>query len=120
MRQQLKLCFKQRVHIPLKGIFYTKALCGTRSHSSKFFYQIQIQMSLRSFSRYWHVFVVCDYRRDMDWIMGLLAQLGTTCNYSIIADLHTLQTTSKRQVFSVFDCRVLATDYNTLITSVSL
>jgi hypothetical protein len=27
----------------------------------------------------------------MDWILDLLAQLGTTSNYSAIADPHTLQ-----------------------------
>jgi hypothetical protein len=30
----------------------------------------------------------------MDWILDLLTQLGTTSNYSAIANLHTLQTTT--------------------------
>jgi hypothetical protein len=38
----------------------------------------------------------CDYRRGMNSILDLLTQLGTTGNYSAIADLHTLQTTRTR------------------------
>jgi hypothetical protein len=47
------------------------------------------------------------YRRVLDHMIGfidtLFTQLGTTGNYSAIADLHTL-------VFSVFTSRILATD----------
>jgi formate dehydrogenase maturation protein FdhE len=56
----------------------------------------------------------------MDWRMELLTQLGTTSNYSAIADLHTLQISSTRQVFSFFTSRILATDFNTVIITVSL
>jgi hypothetical protein len=37
---------------------------------------------------------VCDYRRGMDWILDLLTQLGTTSNYTAIANLHTSQITT--------------------------
>jgi hypothetical protein len=38
----------------------------------------------------------CDYRRGTDWILDLLAQLGTTSNYGAIADFHALQITTTR------------------------
>jgi hypothetical protein len=55
------------------------------------------------------------YRRVLEWVIGfidtLFTQLGTTCNYSAIADLHTLQfTTAHTLGFSVFTSRILATD----------
>jgi hypothetical protein len=48
-----------------------------------------------------------------DWIYCTLyiKQLGTTCNYSTIADLHTLQLTGTHALgFSVFTSLTLATD----------
>jgi hypothetical protein len=42
---------------------------------------------------------VCDYRRSMDWwtefIIHLYSPLGTTGNYSVIADVDTLQITTR-------------------------
>jgi hypothetical protein len=38
----------------------------------------------------------CDYRRSTDWILDLLTQLGTTSNYTVIADLHNSKITSTR------------------------
>jgi hypothetical protein len=51
----------------------------------------------------------------MDWMIGfidtLYTVLGTTGNYSAIADLHTLQFTVTHALeFSVFTSRILATD----------
>jgi hypothetical protein len=53
----------------------------------------------------------------LDWMIGftdaLYTPLGTTGNYSAIADLHTLQFTVTHALgFSVFTSRILATDYN--------
>jgi hypothetical protein len=50
-----------------------------------------------------------------DWMIGfidpLYTQLGTTGNYSVIADLHTLEFTATHALeFSVFTSRILATD----------
>jgi hypothetical protein len=55
------------------------------------------------------------YRRVWGWIIGfidtLYTPLGTTGNYSAIADLHTLQFTFTNALeFSVFTSRILATD----------
>jgi hypothetical protein len=55
------------------------------------------------------------YRRVLDWMIGFIAalftQLGTTGNYSAIADLRTLQFTVTQALrFSVFTSRILATD----------
>jgi hypothetical protein len=55
------------------------------------------------------------YRRVLDWMIGfidiLFTQLGTTGNYSAIADLPTLQFTVTHALgFSVFTSRILATD----------
>jgi hypothetical protein len=52
-----------------------------------------------------------DYRRVLDWMIGfidtLYTPLGTTDNYSAIADLHTLQfTVTHALVFSVFTSRI--------------
>jgi hypothetical protein len=47
----------------------------------------------------------------------LYTPLGTTSNYSAIADFHTLQITSTHQVFSVSTSRILATDFNTVINN---
>jgi hypothetical protein len=45
------------------------------------------------------------------FIDTLFTQLGTTGNYSAIADLHTLQFTVTHALgFSVFTSRILATD----------
>jgi hypothetical protein len=51
----------------------------------------------------------------LDWMIGfvdfLYTPLGTTRNYSTIADLYTLQfTVTHTLVFSVFSSRILATD----------
>jgi hypothetical protein len=60
------------------------------------------------------MFQGCDYRWDMDWILDLLTQLGTTTNYSAIADLHTLHiiaaNTKSFPARSVFNSRFLVTD----------
>jgi hypothetical protein len=55
------------------------------------------------------------YIRVSDWMIGfienLYTQLGTTANYSAIADLHTLQSTVTHALgFSVFTSRILATN----------
>jgi hypothetical protein len=51
---------------------------------------------------------VCDYIQGIDWMIGfivtLYTELGTTDNYSAIADLHTLQFTvthTHTRVFSL-------------------
>jgi hypothetical protein len=45
---------------------------------------------------------ICDYRRDMDLMLHLLKQLGTTSNYSTIANLHNSQiTTALAKIFQV-------------------
>jgi hypothetical protein len=54
-------------------------------------------------------------RQAFDWMMGfidtLYTALGTTRNYSATADLHTLQFTAANTLgFSVFTCRILATN----------
>jgi hypothetical protein len=54
-------------------------------------------------------------RLGLDWLIGfidtLYTQLGTTGNYSAIADLHNLQFTVAHTLgFSVFTSRILATD----------
>jgi hypothetical protein len=64
-------------------------------------------------------------RRDLEWMIGfidtLYTPLGTTGNYSAIADLNTLQFTVTHALgFSIFTNRILATDYNTVIIPVSL
>jgi hypothetical protein len=55
------------------------------------------------------------YRRVLDWMIGFIDTLytviGTTSNYSAIADLHTLQFTVAFTVgFSAFTSRNSATD----------
>jgi hypothetical protein len=55
-------------------------------------------------------------RQVLDWMIGFIspytfAQLGTTGNYSAIADLHALQFTVTHALgFSVFTSRILTTD----------
>jgi hypothetical protein len=55
-------------------------------------------------------------RRVLDWMIEFIApytftQLGTTCNYRVIAYLHTLQFTAAYALgFPVFTSRILATD----------
>jgi hypothetical protein len=61
-------------------------------------------------------------RRGLDWMVGfinlLYTQLRTTSNYSVTADLHTLQFTVIHTLgFSVFTSRILATDLNTVSLS---
>jgi hypothetical protein len=56
-----------------------------------------------------------DYRRVLGWMIGfidtLFTQLGTTGNYSAIADLHTLQfTMTHALLFTVLTSRILVTD----------
>jgi hypothetical protein len=60
----------------------------------------------------------------LDWMIGLLhlirSQLGTTGNYSAVADLHTLQSTVTHALgFSVFTSRILATDFYTVVIPIS-
>jgi hypothetical protein len=55
------------------------------------------------------------YRRVLDWKIGfidtLYTQLGTSGNYSAIADIHNLQFTVIHSLgFSVFTSRIPATD----------
>jgi hypothetical protein len=56
------------------------------------------------------------YGRDMEWILDLFTPLGTTRNYSEIADLRTLQITAANTksspTRSVFNSRFLVTDVN--------
>jgi hypothetical protein len=55
------------------------------------------------------------------FIDTLFTQLGTTGNYSAIADLHTLQFTVTHALgFSVFTSRILPTDFHTVVMPVSL
>jgi hypothetical protein len=72
-----------------------------------------------------HVFRVVTIRRGMDWMIRfietLYTPLGSTGNYSAIADLHTLQFTVTHALeFSVFTSHILATDFDTRIIPVSL
>jgi hypothetical protein len=54
-------------------------------------------------------------------LLHLYTQLGTTGNYSAIADLNTSQFTVTHALgFSVFTSRILATDFNSVITPVVL
>jgi hypothetical protein len=68
-----------------------------------------------------------DYGRGLDWEMDLLTslytRLGTTSNYSAIADLHSLQITvahAKPQLFIVVSSRCLVTALNSGDSSVSV
>jgi hypothetical protein len=55
------------------------------------------------------------------WIDTLHTPLGTTSNYSFIANLHTLQFTVTHTLgFLVFTSLILATDFDTVIIPVSL
>jgi hypothetical protein len=59
------------------------------------------------------------------FIDTLYTLLGTTGNYSAIADLHTLHFAVSLSLthtlgFSVFPSRIMATDFNTVIIPVSL
>jgi hypothetical protein len=65
---------------------------------------------------FWMI-VTCinDYRRVLGWKIGfidtLYIELGTTGNYSLTADLHTLQFSVTHALgFSVFNIRILVTD----------
>jgi hypothetical protein len=68
-------------------------------------------------------FTGCDCRLGMGWILDLLTRLGTTSNYSAIADLHTLQfTTIPAKPFParcVFNSRSLAMASNSGDSSAS-
>jgi hypothetical protein len=69
--------------------------------------------------------VFMTYRRGLDWMIGftdiLYIQLRTTGNYSAIDDLHTLQfTVTHIPGFSVITSRILATDFNIVVTLISL
>jgi hypothetical protein len=79
--------------------------------------------SLKYIYIYCHVLGACEYRRDMDWILDLLTQFGTTCNYRSTADFHTLQfTTAPAKLFPtcyVLTCRFLVTDVNSGDSSAS-
>jgi hypothetical protein len=55
----------------------------------------------------------------MNWLLDLLIHLGTTNNYSAIADLHTLQITAAYLSGSVFNSRFLVTDVNSKDSSAS-
>jgi hypothetical protein len=64
-------------------------------------------------------------RRVFEWMIGfidtLFTQLGTTGNYSAIADPHTLHFTVTHALgFSVFTSRILVTDYNTVSLSLQI
>jgi hypothetical protein len=50
------------------------------------------------------------------FIDHLYTSLGTTSNYSAIANLHTLQIAT-RYIFSIFTSRILATDFYTVTTA---
>jgi hypothetical protein len=51
------------------------------------------------------------YKTGFGFIDTLFTQLGTTGNYSVIPDLHTLQFTVTHALgFSVFTSHILATD----------
>jgi 3-deoxy-D-arabino-heptulosonate 7-phosphate (DAHP) synthase class II len=57
---------------------------------------------------------ISDYRQVLDWMIGFIdtldTVLGTTGNYSAIADLHTLQFTVTHALgFSVFTSHIQAT-----------
>jgi hypothetical protein len=76
---------------------------------------------------YCHVYVwgCVTVRGDIDWLIQFIGHLytplGTTNNYNTISNLHTLQfTVSHTLGFSVFTICILATDFNTVIISVSL
>jgi hypothetical protein len=64
---------------------------------------------------------VCDYRRGMDWILGLLTTYTHHSERHIITALsliYTLQFACTNTLgFSVFTSRILATDFNTVITT---
>jgi hypothetical protein len=64
-------------------------------------------------------------RRGLDWMIGfidtLYTPLGSTGNYSAIADLHTSRYTVTHTLrFSVFTSRILVTDFYTGAITVSL
>jgi hypothetical protein len=59
------------------------------------------------------------YGQVLDLMIGIIetlfTQLGITSNYSAIADLYNLQFTVTHALgFSVFTCRILATDFHTV------
>jgi hypothetical protein len=62
---------------------------------------------------------LCDCRRGMDWILDLLAPLGTTSNYSVIADLHIAANTKSSPTRSVLTSLSLATVSNSGDSSAS-
>jgi hypothetical protein len=72
---------------------------------------------------YCHDSGVCDYRRGMDWILDLLTQLGTTSNYCVISNLHTLQftaaNTKSSPARSAINSRFLVMDVNSGDSSAS-
>jgi hypothetical protein len=59
----------------------------------------------------------------MDWVLHLMTPLETISNYSVIADLHTLQitdaSTKSSPARSVFNSRFLVTDVNSKDSSAS-
>jgi hypothetical protein len=88
-------------------------------------FTLKTMISLRSFEFCplvdWQIHIIpcmglcVTYRRVLDWMIGfidtLYTQLGTTGNYSAIADPHTLQFTVTHTLgFSVFTSRILVTD----------
>jgi hypothetical protein len=61
------------------------------------------------------------YKTGFGFIDTLLTQLGTTGNYSAIADIHTLQFKVTHALgFSDFSSRILAKDLLTVVIPVSL